>query len=580
MDKNSTILSRPDSPSIPVIDYRDNMNDAKEQWNRVFSEYWWARGKPDHVTYESENAVDFQTTFGALPNHHCILDALDLRFPKIAYDDSLVNREKDPGAGAFSYNMGREWFVKKDLKAGDEIFLNYGYCEHSENADDWTAHIPMPRDYQKAADITWAFLKSTDNSSVVDERVTVPKATEALVASLLPESLSHLRTILSSSERRMLTKAEDLIPLLAKHIVNTPRTPEWIRSNGMCLEHLMPGKSQLPQAGQGGFAQHRIQKGEIVVPAPMLQITDEDALIMYDDDGNVRGSQLLLNYCFGHSESSILLCPVTNAGLVNHCSKRTMECGPDGPNAEVRWSTGWDPASDEWRNMTMDEIAKKSGRGLSMEIVALRDIKPGEEVFIDYGVEWEEAWEEHVDDWEPPGQEDEVFVTAKEANEQEGPLELLVTGDLRRKVIDHPHLFTGCRYWTTRLDRYRIWNKRNLGWVNWDDEDILDKFADDGSQYQGDYSSHGDETYWPCTVIRQEENETYTVRIHQANFAEETKWHKNNLPRFLTNYPRQSIHYFVHPYESDQHLPGAFRHPIGIRDDIFPEQWKNRKHER
>ena len=30
----------------------------------------------------------------------------------------------------------------------------------------------------------------------------------------------------------------------------------------------------------------------------------------------------------------------------------------------------------------------------------------------------------------------------------------------------------------------------------------------------------------------------------------------------------------VEPYTSDIHLPGAFRYPIGIPDDIFPENWK------
>jgi hypothetical protein len=45
------------------------------------------------------------------------------------------------------------------------------------------------------------------------------------------------------------------------------------------------------------------------------------------------------------------------------------------------------------------------------------------------------------------------------------------------------------------------------------------------------------------------------------------------------DYPPASVRYFTKPYKSDQHLPGAFRHPIEIRDDLFPEQWKNLKDE-
>jgi hypothetical protein len=241
----------------------------------------------------------------------------------------------------------------------------------------------------------------------------------------------------------------------------------------------------------------------------------------------------------------------------------------------VRWSSGWDAASDIWRSRTVDDISKESGRGISMEVIALRDIVPGEEVFMDYGEGWEEAWGEHVANWKPPVVEkEEKFVTAKEANEQGVSLKHLITGDLR-KTLNHSHLFTGCRYWLTSQDRDRVFNRRDPTWIEWDDEDILDKYARNGSRYEGDYSYHHDQSHWPCSVIRQDEDGSYTVRIHQADWEYATRWHRNSLPRVLTNYPRDSIHYFVKPYESDQHLPGVFRQPIDIHESIFPEQWKN-----
>jgi hypothetical protein len=33
---------------------------------------------------------------------------------------------------------------------------------------------------------------------------------------------------------------------------------------------------------------------------------------------------------------------------------------------------------------------------VAMELIALRDIQSGEEIFLDYGNEWEEAWKEHI----------------------------------------------------------------------------------------------------------------------------------------------------------------------------------------
>ena len=166
-----------------------------------------------------------------------------------------------------------------------------------------------------------------------------------------------------------------------------PRDTQWIRKNGICLEHLIPKRSTLPNAGLGGFSQYGIRKGEIVVPTPVLQTVHKEILTLYQRGVNVRedpekyklGTGLLYNYCFGHSKSSMLLCPLTSAMLINHCSKRTQACGPNGPNAVVRWSSGWDETSHEWRTKSLDEIDKKFGRILSFEIVATRDIAPGEE---------------------------------------------------------------------------------------------------------------------------------------------------------------------------------------------------------
>jgi len=79
-------------------------------------------------------------------------------------------------------------------------------------------------------------------------------------------------------------------------------------------------------------------------------------------------------------------------------------------------------------------------------------------------------------------------------------------------------------------------------------------------------------------VLLNEGNQgTYTVRIHQNPWEIEMAWETNNVPRILTDYQRSDIYYFVRPYHSDQQIPGAFRHPLHIPDDIFPEQWRNLK---
>jgi len=165
IEKDTSIFSEPDGPSIPVVDYN------RGDWMSTWDEYLWGRGLADHVKYLGYRAMDLQPGFGSMPNHSCILDNLSHRYPKPAYDDSLVNR-KDPGAGAFSYSMGRDFFAKKDIKAGDEILLNYGYCNRNDHhGHDWTEYIPMKEDYKEAADIAWAFLQLPNDEDI---RVTVP----------------------------------------------------------------------------------------------------------------------------------------------------------------------------------------------------------------------------------------------------------------------------------------------------------------------------------------------------------------------------------------------------------------------
>jgi hypothetical protein len=168
----------------------------------------------------------------------------------------------------------------------------------------------------------------------------------------------------------------------------------------MCLDNLVPLPSTLPLAGRGAFAQRHIPAGSRIVPVPLLQIPYRESLLMYPPEMKQEqqeqasdkyhssapsGAQLLLNYCFGHRSISMLLCPATNANLINHCSSRKSyggQCSELGPNAQIVWAS-WDPMTKDWLNKSIPEIntlTEQSQRGLSLDIVALRDINPGDEV--------------------------------------------------------------------------------------------------------------------------------------------------------------------------------------------------------
>jgi hypothetical protein len=238
--------------------------------------------------------------------------------------------------------MGRDFYVNKNIQAGDELFLNYGHCsQHYEDSTSWMSSIIVTEDYKKAASLCKKLYNQYKrNAKDVNQTVKIPPDTNPHVAALIPKSVAELHDVMSGNK--------NLVTALARKMSIEHRTLEWIRSNGLCVDHLVTRKSLLPQAGHGGFAQRRIRKGELVVPAPMLHIADKDVLNIYDEDDKQVGQQLLLNYCLGHPESSLLLCPLTNAILINHCSQRRKQCGSKGPNAEYQWSSGWQPTSNEW----------------------------------------------------------------------------------------------------------------------------------------------------------------------------------------------------------------------------------------
>ena len=71
-----------------------------------------------------------------------------------------------------------------------------------------------------------------------------------------------------------------------------------------------------------------------------------------------------------------------------------------------------------WLDEDVSFLKSMNSVGLSIDFVATQDILPGEEVFLDYGSEWETAWDTYVRDWRPPlGSETYVSATSILENE-------------------------------------------------------------------------------------------------------------------------------------------------------------------
>lgn len=587
--KRDGIILPADGPSIPIID-PDTSKRSKVAWVALFQRYWWdvGAGQLDPIVYEAGigGTVEFQITMGALPNSHPYLNNLNAKNPSIVpYDDSLVNRE-DPGAGAFSYYLGRHSTAyKRDVHAGEEIFL--GYPEQMMNYICKKYNVPNRQDYMDAASTLSTYLQMFEGEATAHSASGEPLMWSGSdkVVSLLPKSQSDLDKILLSSEGSYGEK--DLALAIAKEISVEKRSPEWLEQNGMCLDNIMPGKSSNPHAGQGAIAQRSMKKGSVIAPAPLLQVTDKDALRMPAFEGDKM--QLLLNYCFGRDDSSLLLCPNTNAVLLNHCSSRRPKLHPCGssiePNADYRWAN-WDESTSEWLDKTIGDMESVYGtRGLSLEIFATRDIEAGEEVFIDYGESWELAWEMHMISWKQAINSNSTnmeWISAKSLNEELRPLDI-APGTHEMSSAENPGvMFTGCAY--SHKDDWEMNYEED--WDSLSDDEIIRIFGTPPPDFclieKRHYETDG--SFWPCVVLERlhegegevaVEDDYYTVQL--LPYFNETKWEASGIPRIMTRYPRASIRHFYLPYKSDFHHPNAFRHHIELKDDIFPKQWKNRE---
>mmetsp|Transcript_7321 Transcript_7321/g.8500 ORF Transcript_7321/g.8500 Transcript_7321/m.8500 type:complete len:485 (+) Transcript_7321:131-1585(+) len=188
------------------------------------------------------------------------------------------------------------------------------------------------------------------------------------------------------------------------------RTPQWLEKHGMCLDNLIVKTANDPSMGRGAFANRLLPKGTVVAPAP-LQIyptRSKFSVSMSDEDRQEFESnhkmkyeteQLFVNYCFQPEGSTLLLYPYgAGVGLINHSSDKSKI------NVILRWSNNHMNHSPQWLDPTLslDQFWKMQYPGaLILDVVAIRKIREGEEIFMDYGPKWEKAWNNHLQKWKP-----------------------------------------------------------------------------------------------------------------------------------------------------------------------------------
>lgn len=453
------------------------------------------------------------------------------------YDTAGLHRSRDPGAGAFTPYHSSQTTARFALKAGNELFASYG--------DVWIPEIPgaiitFDENMDNADEFLDEYAKFVEGKKKQGLTPDMAEALWNLTAKEFPYGSKILGALpqhpWSVVEKELETKTEEST---TRHFVRQigVRTPEWLKENGFCQDHIRPGRSTIAQAGRGAFASRFLPKGTAVGYSPLVHIGNarEILLINYTVPGSSETytqEDLIINYSFGHKNSTIVLTPYGAMVLyINHHRERA--------NVKIQWPDKELIAhKPEWLSENIEFLSNVHEKiGLSFNYVALRDLEEGEELFIDYGDEWIAAWEAHVAQWQPKP-DSEKYVHATEWPE---------------------------RHLRTRVELDTNPYPKNLATL------CIPSYKSDGN---------GGFTFIP--ILRKGFNRVYCDVVEREAMPGNNRFkytvimHLGHGPVTVTNVTQEAIQLVDRIKSADWHLEGAFRHTMMIPDDIFPESWKNR----
>jgi hypothetical protein len=353
------------------------------------------------------------------------------------------------------------------------------------------------------------------------------------------------------------------------------RSIEYLRQHGKCVDSIRPGPSTLPsqQAGRGAFATRNFATGSVITGTPLIHVPKKELLTIFRMERNnsspvtgeelwlrhvdhIIGYQGLWNYCYGHPRSTLLLCPYgSGVNYINHNSSLA--------NVKIQWAQNGLSVNSSWLSSSrVEDLEREYGIGLAFDYIATRDIIEGEEFFLDYGEEFEEALTSHMQSWQPsPSNATSDYESAERFNQ------LVANATLRTETEQkhQPYPFNLQIRCHSRL----------LG------KTLRLRLDGDKDEFHWQTRERG----YPCRVVDR-------INVSSADTATQTNLYTVELkipldeigvqqkaPTFTyvqkRNVDRRAISFFNKPYTEDLFLPSAFRKEIGIPDHLFPPLWRN-----
>lgn len=550
-------------------------------WDR----YVWEGEVMDMETYIDTNRHASRAVF--VPGVGCtinsVLDMSNIQSTHGSnYSTAGLHRSSDPGAGAFTPYYNSQTVASTDLPAGAELFASYG--------DYWIPDIPGAQVALEALlDDANDFLQNKYYPFIRDhDQELSPQIKQALwnftnlnfpieskALSNLPRKVpwSEIEAQLKQAEAAIATAAatkatkgdEDEEDSTANSVVRefirrqSVQSVEWLQQNGYCQDHLKPGISKIPQAGRGAFAFRNLPAGTVVGYAPLVHVglhgRDIFTVQVGDDAINKQGNEsasppprkqydLVINYSFGHRNSTVLLTPYgAGVNYINHGGKGQANVKLRWPDKElIAHKPGYLLRTPLELSNTLDKI------GLSFEYVAMRDIAEGEEVLMDYGPEWEEAWAQHVAQWEPVPNSSS-YMHSTDWSEKDTFRTLV-----EQETNPYPsNLHTMCQ------ESYSLGSDGvTYVWVDMLRTHPYRVYCDVIERYE-------------VTILNDDSSEE---SVTQDRYAVELELDDGTV-FVVRDVPYSAIFLFDKVFSADWHLPNVFRHEIAIPDDIMPIAWMN-----
>ena len=506
------------------------------------------------------------------------------------------------------------------------MFKHYGEAWFTTRPEVF-GNIPLTQDYVLGEEIVQRFLALTQSKKhavlwVEDlyDRVliqTIQRIYDTRTLNALPRQYNEIQNVLrvtddDNDDDGIITQV-----LQKKH----QRSIRELQETGACLDHIRPDTSTIPYAGDGAFATRSLPNGTILTISPLHHIPNYyNFMNMYkiqrnnqrttnsphggkvppdddDDDDDapyyrildeIQNQQVLMNYCYGHANSTVLLCPYgSGINYLNHHS--TLY------NVKLQWipSTSTELIHTFQHNTsavehgTVGDLFRTERSQLAIMYVTIRDIQEGEELFIDYGSEWERAWNLHVQQFFDSNRtydHPSSYISAFYFNRMFGQIPLPTILEQEQQQLPGLDMIPDDRRPCHLPDNLQVRCHRALlfqaiGNINyeyvWTDENhgvpcrIVDRFDPLFDPTHVSDSGNGTE---------QAKQFLYTVQLEweDASGGEEQAESSSHISWILrTDVPRSAIQLFDVPFTSDIHQRRTFRHPIYLSNDLFPEQWRN-----